>query len=47
MNVTEKIRLYTLFDLIEKGIISLKQAAQEANMSIEEFSNQMKLAGYN
>ena len=47
MNVTEKIRLYTLFDLIKKGIISLKQAAQEANMSIEEFSNQMKLAGYN
>ena len=47
MNVTEKIRLYTLFDLIEKGIISLKQAADEANMTIEEFSSQMKLAGYN
>ena len=59
MNVTEKIynagldeginigKLKALFELIKKGIISMKQAAAEANMTIEEFSSQMKLAGYN
>ena len=59
MTVTEKIynagvdeglnkgKLNTLFELIKDGIVTIEIAAKKANMSIEEFTNQMKLAGYN
>ena len=42
----EEGKLLSLFGLIKKGIITLSQAAEEANMTIQDFSNQMKLAGY-
>lgn len=38
--------LMTLFALVKKGLISLKDASEEAGMSEEMFSAKMKEAGY-
>jgi hypothetical protein len=58
MTVTEKIynagleeghnegKLQTLFELLKDGILTIEIAAKKANMTIEDFNNQMKLAGY-
>lgn len=50
MTTTEKIRnlarLDTLFELVKKQIISRTIGAQQANMTEDDFINQMKLAGY-
>lgn len=40
-------KLFTLFDLIKDGFLSIDIATKKANMTIQDFSNQMKLAGYN
>ena len=39
-------KLFTLFDLIKDGFLSIEIAAKKANMTVQDFSNQMKLAGY-
>ena len=36
--------LQTLIDLVKKGLLTLAQAAEQANMSVEEFS---KISGLN
>ena len=39
-------KISQLFDLTHKQIISAEIAAQQANMTEQEFCEQMKLAGY-
>ena len=35
---TEKVKASTLFSLVEKGLLTLEQAAEEASMSVVEFT---------
>ena len=35
---TEKVKASTLFSLVEKGLLTLEQAAEEASMSVAEFT---------
>ena len=42
----EQGKLFNLFDLTKDGFLSIEIAAKKANMTIQDFRNQMKLAGY-
>ncbi len=42
----QKGRLYMIFELVEDRIITLKQGASKAQMSVSDFESAMKEAGF-